>query len=135
MSPTTGLCLVLLCFAYAGEVHPAYAKSVVKALYRSIASAMNRNSYPRIVDKEWVPFSHVTVSVRFYGWEMTQTLYATRKGTFAVGVQSVHWCQNLTVVAGDTAGHHVVLHGTIPISSCTPPGSGTHLVLHVLTPK
>jgi hypothetical protein len=82
-----------------------------------------------------VPFSRVTVSVRFHGLKATSHVHVTRTGTFGVGIQGVHWCQNLTVAARDTAGHHVVLHGTIPISACAPPGAGTKVLLHFLTPK
>jgi hypothetical protein len=96
---------------------------------------MSPDPYPRVVGKGWVPFSRVTVTVRFYGLKVTRTVYTTRTGVFGLGMEGVHWCKNLAIVARDTAGHRVVRHGSSPLFSCTPPRSGTKLVLHVLTPK
>lgn len=129
------LCLLFVFSAYTVTFHSAYGQSIAMSRHPTVSSAMSPDLFPRVIGKGWVPLTRLAVTVKFYGLKATRTLHATQRGAFGIGIQGVHWCKNLSVVVRDTAGHRVTLHGSIPVSSCTPPSSGAKLVLHVLTAR
>ncbi len=129
------LCVVFILASHSVMAYPLHPQSTVSTQRPNVQAAMSPDPYPRVIGKGWVPLARVSVTVRFYGLHATRHLRASRTGAFGIGLEGVHWCRNLTVVSTDTVGHRIVLHGSIPPSSCPPPSAGTKLVLHVLTAK